>query len=178
MIVRRRHTGNDFTAQPCRAQHNTIAGQGDEQIGHRNPSAGGRGGPAQVGDLVVAQPRPGQHIADAALGKMNDLGEDRVRPQRLLGPQMSQHVLPQHLLAVAETAQQIGSRRPASTGEEHTEPALCHRCLAAGEHGSHRAERVGQGWWRILCFGQSSQLLGSERDLVGPGSQRRAEPPQ
>src|SRR3712207_9164439 len=70
-----------------------------------------------------AQHRPAEDVPHPTLRQVDDLGEDGVRPQRLLGPQVRLDALAERGVGVAEAPHQAGpggAAGPVQRSEEHT----------------------------------------------------------
>lgn len=119
---------DDPAIQPAGAEHEaSVADRHHEVVGGQH-AIGRHPRATRPGDLVVAQRGPGQHVDHPARGKVDDLGVDCVRVQRLLGPEMGTHLALQRPVGVAEPAEKPSTRRADD----------------AGEHGAGATPRPGQ----------------------------------
>ena len=131
-----------LAAQPARAQADAIADDGDEQIGDRDAPVARRGRAAQKRDLARAEHGPQEHVAHPALGQVDDLGEDRVRPQRRLVGQVAAHRLLQLRKRMTEPAQQRRAGRAGGTLEVDAEVPAVDRVVRCGGERDLDRQRV------------------------------------
>src|SRR6185436_3125080 len=97
----------------------------------------------KVGDLVAAQDRPQEHVAEPALGKVGNFDEDRIGLERLLGAQVALDRLLELLVAVAEASEESRARRTLGILEQHAETSIMQLLWRAG--GERRADRESIG---------------------------------
>ena len=115
---------------------------GDHEVVHGDLLFGRGARAAEVRDLVCTQQRARGDVSDAPLRQVDDLGEDGIRLQRLLGAQVPLDRPLQLGVAVGEPAEEAGAGRPHALPEQQLKLAGVQRLLrSCGEHGPHR-ERV------------------------------------
>ncbi len=167
---------HDLALEAAGAQHDAAAAHRHQQVGDWNLAVGRRAGATEVGNLVIAQHRTAHGVADPAVRKVHDLGEQPLGPSCLLRLKVGQDELVQRLVGVAEPAKQRGARGPAHITQEHTEGALLDRAVGLGRHHGPHVEGIGE--WTTLLRGQRLEVGRLKRDLAGPFGKRLCQLPQ
>ena len=163
-------------AEPFRPQLHALVLHGDEEVGDGNPPFRLDAGAAEKHDLVLAQHGPQEDVPDAALGQVDDLGEERVGLERLLGPQVLLDDAAKLRVRVAEAAQERGARRADDPLEEDADVARVERLVGARGDAGHDGEGPGQRERRD--GGEALDVARAEDDLlcaVGQGSREQTE---
>ena len=183
-VVRAREARQHFAAEPLRAQDHAALDDRDQQIRHRDLPLSRRLRAADVWDLMVAQHRPQDHVAQPSLRQVHDLGEDGVGPQRLLGAQVLLDLRLQGRIPVAEAAEQVGSGGAGAALEMDAEPAPGKLFLRGGCHrrvhreGIRQRRRPGDFELGNIALVQLDRGLPPPRCLLDPAEQERlAWPP-
>jgi hypothetical protein len=139
----------------------------------RQPSLGRRAGLSQKLDLVLAERRPQQDVADAALGQVHDLGEHSVGLQRFLRPQMIRDESTDIRIRVAERPRNTAPELPTSPPMRTRKSPVAN---ASGEAAARRAMTAkasgtggGDGWARAV------RIAVVEPDLFRTAGHRAAE---
>ncbi len=107
-----------------------------------NPLATIRARAAEERDLVRAQHRPQEHVAEPALGQVDDLGEHHARGQRLLVAEVPLDPGAELRIRVAEAAEQVGARRARGRAHQHGEVPARDRLLGGRRDRDHDPDRV------------------------------------
>ncbi len=173
------HARDHLPAEPRRAQHDPRAGDRDAQVVDRDLLLGRRAGAAEEGDLVLAQHRPRQDVADPPLRQVDDLGEDGLRVERLLGPQVGLDLAVELGVGVAEAAEQPRSRGAAGVVEEDLEIPPVERLLRGRGEGDHDVKGLREGGFllrRVVGRRHAVEILGGDLDLPLPLGERPVEP--
>jgi hypothetical protein len=159
---------HDLSVEAARAQHDAVALHGHQQVGHRDLMLFIGAGASKERDLVIPQHRAREDVADAPLRQVHDLGENGLRAQRLLGPQMLPGALAEQLVGMAEAAQEAGAGGARGAAHQDLELAAVERLGGCGGEGNQHLEGVGQalprrgGRRRHLV-----EVFGGQLDLVG-----------
>ena len=175
-VVRRGQPRDHLAIEAPRAQDDAISAHRDQQILHRDVLVGRRAGDAEERDLVLAQHRPAQDVAQPALVQVYDLGEDGVRTQRLLGAEMVAYELVQRGRGVTEAAQHARARGAAGAAQQHLELAARQRLGRRRHHRGHDREGVGERG-RVVR-GQRVHIRVGEHELVLAAGPDVLEPAQ
>src|SRR5438128_7245550 len=96
----------DLLVQRKRAQDDATFTHGDEEIGHRDLPVLGSSRSPEVRDLVPAQDRPREDIADPAFREVNDLGVHGRRLARLFDLQVAANATLKLTIQVTKTAEE------------------------------------------------------------------------
>jgi hypothetical protein len=152
MVVGGGEPRHDFPPQVTRAQHDAVLAHGHQQVGDGNPMVGRHAGATEVGNLVIAQHGTAQDVADPAVGKMHDLGEQPLGVASLLRRYVGAYERVQGRVGVAEAAEQKRARRAAQILQEHAEGAVGDGAIGLGRQHGHHIEGIGK--WTTLRRGQ------------------------
>jgi hypothetical protein len=163
-------------AEPFRPQLQALALHGDEEVGDGDPPLRRDAGAAEERDLVLAQHGPDEDVPDAALGQVDDLGEQRVGLERLLGPHVIFDDAAKIRVRVAEAAEERGARGADDPLEKDADVARVERLVGTRGDAGHDGEGPGQREWRPGREG--FDVARAEDDLpsaVGQGSREHPE---
>ncbi len=104
-VVRAGESGNHAPPEPGRADDESILSDRQHQVGDGQLTLGWRAGAREIDDLVVAQQRAKQDVADPPLRQVGDLGEHGVGVGRFFAAQMVAHEPGECGVAVTEAAE-------------------------------------------------------------------------
>src|ERR1700722_17639199 len=117
--MRGRQPGDDLAVKAARAQDDPVAVDAHQQVTERDLLTQRGTGPAEIGDLVIAQERAAEYVARPALRQVHDLSEYAVRLAAFLGAQVVADPFAQRRGGGAETAEPPGPRRAADGADHH-----------------------------------------------------------
>ena len=142
-VVRRGDPRDDLAIETARAEADAIARNRHHQILDRDLPVRRRAGAAEERDLMAAQDRAREDVADPPGRQVHDLREDCIRMKRLLVGEVLPHSLVDVGIGVAETAEHARAGRSLCAEEKHAKVAALDRLRRfRAEHG-HRVKGLG-----------------------------------
>ena len=155
--------GDDFAAQPPRAQSNTLALHGDHKVADLDLALLRQARAAEIRNFIVAQNGPEEDVADASFRQVGDFGKDALSaiagPDLLFSTQMVLDKGSKLRVGMAKASQQDGAGRAVGALQEERMPGVGATGRRRGEN-AHGGEGIRQRW-RIFCA-QGFQQLGVE----------------
>ena len=98
------HPGQHFAPQAVGAQDDAPALHRNHQVGNGNLFFRGHPRSGQIGNLVLAQDGPEEHISNPAFRQVNDLGKDGMVVQLFFRAQILFHVVVEAVVGMAEAS--------------------------------------------------------------------------
>ena len=138
------HPRKDLAPEPARPQNHPAAADRHQEIGHRNLELGRDRRATQVGDLVLPEHRPGDHVASPSRRQMDDLRKHGIRAKRLLPSEILPHLRAQLLVEVTESSEHLHARRSTRVLEAKAVVSRGHRLLGGGVERAEDGEYVGE----------------------------------